>query len=147
MTPTLAGIAGFVALFALLALRMPIGLAMMLVGATGIAILNSTTAAFNILGSFAFSYSAVFTLSVIPLFVLMGAFANVSGMGSDMYRAAHAFVGHMRGGLAAATIIARITAGPAMPAAMPMLRPRVVRLVRRRLLTSARSAIFMSIHP
>jgi tripartite ATP-independent transporter DctM subunit len=106
MTPTLAGIAGFVALFGLLALRMPIGLAMMLVGAIGIAVLNSTTAAMNVLGSFPFSYSAVFTLSVIPLFVLMGAFANVSGMGSDMYRAAHAFVGHMRGGLAAATIIA-----------------------------------------
>jgi tripartite ATP-independent transporter DctM subunit len=106
MTPTLAGIAGFVALFLLLALRMPIGLAMMLVGAVGIAVLNSTNAAFNILGSFAFSYSAVFTLSVIPLFVLMGAFANVSGMGSDMYRAAHAWVGHKRGGLAAATILA-----------------------------------------
>ena len=106
MTPTLAGITGFAALFLLLALRMPIGLAMMLVGAVGIAVLNSTTAALNIMGSFAFSYSAVFTLSVIPLFVLMGAFANVSGMGADMYRAAHAWVGHKRGGLAAATILA-----------------------------------------
>ena len=106
MTPTLAGITGFAALFLLLALRMPIGLAMMLVGAVGIAVLNSTTAALNIMGSFAFSYSAVFTLSVIPLLVLMGAFANVSGMGADMYRAAHAWVGHKRGGLAAATIMA-----------------------------------------
>ncbi|MEM6636547.1 MAG: TRAP transporter large permease [Pseudomonadota bacterium] len=106
MTPTLAGILGFVALFVLLAVRMPIGLAMMLVGAGGIAILNSTTAALNNLGSFAYSYSAVFTLSVIPLFVLMGAFASVSGMGADMYRTAYAWVGHRRGGLAAATIIA-----------------------------------------
>lgn len=106
MTPTLAGIVGFLALFVLLAIRMPIGLAMMIVGASGIAILNSTTAALNNLGSFAYSYSAVFTLSVIPLFVLMGAFASVSGMGTDMYRTAYSFVGHRRGGLAAATIIA-----------------------------------------
>ena len=106
MTPLLAGILGFVALFILLAVRMPIGLAMMVVGAGGIAVLNSTTAALNNLGSFAFSYSAVFTLSVIPLFVLMGAFASVSGMGADMYRTAYSFVGHRKGGLAAATILA-----------------------------------------
>jgi len=106
MTPMLAGLLGFGALFVLLAIRMPIGLAMMVVGASGIAFLNSPTAALNNLGSFAFSYSAVFTLSVIPLFVLMGAFASVSGMGADMYRAAYSFVGHRRGGLAAATIIA-----------------------------------------
>ena len=106
MTPTLAGILGFVALFALLAARMPIGLAMLVVGAGGIALLNSTNAALNVLGSFPFSYSAVFTLSVIPLFVLMGAFAAVSGMGADMYRTAHAWVGHRKGGLAASTILA-----------------------------------------
>jgi tripartite ATP-independent transporter DctM subunit len=106
MSPTAAGLVGFVALFALLALRMPIGLAMMLVGAAGIAILNSPQAAFNVLGAFPFSYSAVFTLSVIPLFVLMGSFASVSGMGADLYLTAYAWVGHRRGGLAAATIIA-----------------------------------------
>ncbi|MDJ1006994.1 MAG: TRAP transporter large permease [Paracoccaceae bacterium] len=106
MDPTLAGILGFAALFVLLAIRMPIGVAMMLVGAGGIAVLNSSTAALNNLGSFAYSYSAVYTLSVIPLFVLMGAFASVSGMGQDMYRTAYAWVGHRRGGLAAATIMA-----------------------------------------
>jgi tripartite ATP-independent transporter DctM subunit len=106
MTPTLAGIIGFVLLFVLLAIRMPIGLAMMVVGAGGIAILNSTTAALNNLGTFAYSYSAVYTLSVIPLFVLMGAFASVSGMGADLYRTAYAWVGHRRGGLASATIAA-----------------------------------------
>ena len=106
MTPELAGLVGFLALFVLLAARMPIGLAMMTVGAAGIAFLNSPIAAMNNLGSFAYSYSAVFTLSVIPLFVLMGAFASVSGMGADMYRTAYSFVGHRRGGLAAATIIA-----------------------------------------
>lgn len=106
MTPTLAGILGFVALFFLLAIRMPIGMAMLVVGGGGIAILNSPDAALNVMGSFPFSYSAVFTLSVIPLFVLMGAFASVSGMGQDMYRTAYTWVGHKRGGLAAATIMA-----------------------------------------
>jgi tripartite ATP-independent transporter DctM subunit len=106
MSPTAAGLVGFVALFALLALRMPIGLAMMLVGAVGIAILNSTTAALNVLGSFPYSYSAVFSLSVIPLFVLMGSLATVSGMGADLYRTAYSWVGHRRGGLAASTILA-----------------------------------------
>ena len=86
MSPELAGLFGFVALFILLAVRMPIGMAMMTVGAAGIAYLNSPNAALNNLGSFAYSYSAVFTLSVIPLFVLMGTFASVSGMGADMYR-------------------------------------------------------------
>lgn len=106
MSPTLAGIVGFVALFVLLGLRMPIGLAMMLTGAIGIAVLNSTSAALNTLGSFPYSYSSVFTLSVIPLFVLMGSFATVSGMGADLYRTAYAWIGHRRGGLAAATILA-----------------------------------------
>jgi tripartite ATP-independent transporter DctM subunit len=105
MTPTLAGLIGFAALFALLALRMPIGLAMTLVGAVGIAVLNSPTAALNVMGAFPYSYSAVFSLSVIPLFVLMGAFATVSGMGADLYKTAYSWVGHRRGGLASATIL------------------------------------------
>jgi tripartite ATP-independent transporter DctM subunit len=106
MSPAVVGIGGFVALFLFLALRMPIGLAMMLIGAAGIAVLNTTSAALNTLGSFPYSYSAVFTLSVIPLFVLMGSFATVSGMGTDLYRTAYAWIGHRRGGLAAATILA-----------------------------------------
>lgn len=105
MTPLMAGILGFVALFLLLGLRMPIGLAMTVVGAGGIAILNSPTAALNVMGAFPYTYSAVFGLSVVPLFVLMGAFATVSGMGADLYRTAYAWVGHRRGGLASATIL------------------------------------------
>ncbi|MFN7003443.1 MAG: TRAP transporter large permease [Roseinatronobacter sp.] len=105
MTPLMAGLLGFAALFALLALRVPIGLAMMAVGAGGIALLNSPQAALNVMGSFPYSYSAVFSLSVIPLFILMGTFATVSGMGTDLYRTAYSWVGHRRGGLASATII------------------------------------------
>ncbi|MBR3370673.1 MAG: TRAP transporter large permease [Rhodobacteraceae bacterium] len=105
MTPLMAGLIGFAALFGLLAIRMPIGLAMILVGAGGIAVLNSPAAAMNVLGAFPYSYSAVFSLSVVPLFVLMGAFATVSGMGTGLYKTAYSWVGHRRGGLASATIL------------------------------------------
>jgi tripartite ATP-independent transporter DctM subunit len=93
------------ALLALLFLRMPIGIAMSLVGAVGLAVLNSADAALVALGSYPYSYSAVHSLSVIPLFVLMGNFAVVSGMSSDLYAAAYTWVGHRRGGLASATIL------------------------------------------
>jgi tripartite ATP-independent transporter DctM subunit len=106
MSPTAAGIAGMAALLALLFLRMPIGIAMALVGAVGIAVLNSPDAALNVLGSYPFSHAAVYSLSVIPLFVLMGNFAAVSGMSQDLYAAAYAWLGHRRGGLASATILA-----------------------------------------
>jgi tripartite ATP-independent transporter DctM subunit len=106
MTPTLAGIVGIAALLVLLALRMPIGIAMALVGAIGIAALNSPDAALTILGSYPYSYAAVQALSVIPLFVLMGNFAVVSGMSADLFAAAYAWIGHRRGGLASATVLA-----------------------------------------
>jgi tripartite ATP-independent transporter DctM subunit len=106
VSPTVVGLAGMAVLLVLLALRMPIGLAMSLVGAIGVAILNSPHAALNSLGSFPFSHAAVQAFAVIPLFVLMGNFAAASGMGRDLYIAAHAWVGHRRGGLASATIMA-----------------------------------------
>jgi tripartite ATP-independent transporter DctM subunit len=105
MSPTAIGLIGMAALLVLLFLRMPIGIAMSLVGALGIAALNSPDAALIALGSYPYSYSAVHSLSVIPLFVLMGNFAVVSGMSSDLFAAAYAWVGHRRGGLASATIL------------------------------------------
>lgn len=106
MSSTAIGLIGIAALLVLLFLRMPIGIAMALVGAIGIAVLNSVDAALHTLGSFPFSYAAVHALSVIPLFVLMGNCAAVSGMSRDLFTAAHAWVGHRRGGLASATILA-----------------------------------------
>jgi tripartite ATP-independent transporter DctM subunit len=94
------------ALLVLLFLRMPIGIAMTLVGAAGIAALNSPAAALHSLGSFPYSHAAVQAFAVIPLFVLMGNFAAVSGMGKDLYTAAYAWMGHRRGGLASATVLA-----------------------------------------
>jgi tripartite ATP-independent transporter DctM subunit len=106
MSPTAVGLIGMAALLALLALRMPIGIAMTLVGAVGIAVLNSPDAALHSLGAFPYSSAAVQAFAVIPLFVLMGNFAAVSGMGRSLYVAAYAWLGHWRGGLASATILA-----------------------------------------
>src|SRR5688500_1584943 len=106
MTPTMVGVLGMGAMLALMFARMPIGLAMALAGAIGIAVLNSPDAALNSLGSFPYSHAAVQAFAVIPLFVLMGNFATVSGMGRDLYAAAYAWMGHRRGGLASATVLA-----------------------------------------
>jgi tripartite ATP-independent transporter DctM subunit len=105
MSPTLVGVAGLALLFALLALRMPVAFAMLVVGVAGIAALNSVEAALATLASEAWVLSSQHTLAVIPLFVLMGNLATVSGMSRDLYSAAHAWIGHWRGGLASATVV------------------------------------------
>jgi tripartite ATP-independent transporter DctM subunit len=100
------GMLGIVAMLALLALRMPIGVAMLLVGAVGVAALNGIPVALSTLGNAPYSYSTGYELAVIPLFVLMGNCAGLSGMSRELYQAAYAWVGHWRGGLASATIMA-----------------------------------------
>ncbi|MGO4735099.1 TRAP transporter large permease [Bosea sp. 2KB_26] len=97
-------ITGFVALLALMAVRLPIGLAMMLVGGLGYIQLNGLEPFLNYIKTTPYQIFANYTLSVIPLFVLMGAFAERSGLASDLFKAASAFVGHRRGGLGMAMI-------------------------------------------
>jgi tripartite ATP-independent transporter DctM subunit len=105
ISPEMTGLIGIVAMLILLALRMPIGIAMLLVGAIGFAVLHGVQPALHMLGSYPYAYSAYYELSVIPLFVLMGYAASISGMGRDLYAAAYAWVGHWRGGLSSATIV------------------------------------------
>lgn len=105
-SPEIIGLLGIVVMITLLALRMPIGIAMMLVGVIGFAVLNGIGPALSVLGTYPYSYSAVYELAVIPLFVLMGNAAAASGMSRDLYAAAYAWVGHWRGGLASATVLA-----------------------------------------
>ena len=105
MSAIIVGLIGLFILFVLLALRMPVGLAMMTVGFFGIWSLNSFRAALSTLGSEAYVISTNFNLIVLPLFVLMGNLATTSGMSSDLYRLAYAVVGRLKGGLASATII------------------------------------------
>ena len=98
------GIIGFVVLLLFLAIRMPVGTAMMVVGFVGIYVLNQRGAMPTLAGE-AFSISTVFSLTILPLFILMGNLAGVSGMSRDLYDAAHAWVGHWRGGLASSTVV------------------------------------------
>jgi TRAP-type mannitol/chloroaromatic compound transport system permease large subunit len=100
------GLLGIAVLLLLMALRMPIGVAMLLVGIVGFGILNGFPAAVAALGTYPYQYAAVYDFAVIPLFVLMGNLGSVSGMARDLYSAAYAWIGHWRGGLAHATILA-----------------------------------------
>jgi tripartite ATP-independent transporter DctM subunit len=104
MSATLAGLIGLGALFFLLAFRTPVAIAMMVIGVVGIWVLNGWQASMSTLVDESFVIASTYELIVIPLFVLMGNFATISGMSADLYRAAYAWVGHWRGGLASATI-------------------------------------------
>jgi C4-dicarboxylate transporter, DctM subunit len=99
-------IVGFVALFVLMLLRVPVGMAMGLVGVSGFAYLVNGEAALKIIGHTSMRTVTDYTFGVIPMFLLMGAFVSNSGMSRELFRAANAFVGHFRGGLGIATIAA-----------------------------------------
>ncbi len=97
-------IIGFIALFVLLFIRMPVGLSMMLVGTVGIYLIRPSAAIPKLAGEI-FGEAANFPLIIIPLFVLMGNLAGVSRMSRDLYDAANVWLGHLRGGLASATVV------------------------------------------
>ena len=104
MNPVTIGLLGLLTLFLLLAMRMQIGFAMALVGFAGFAILGNFHAAMGVLGLEPFKITADYTLSVIPLFLLMGEFANHSRMGAELYEMLHRWIGFLPGGLAMATV-------------------------------------------
>jgi C4-dicarboxylate transporter DctM subunit len=97
---------GFVTLFALMLLRVPVGMAMGLVGVTGFGYLVGFTPAMKLVGQTTMRTVTDYTFGVIPMFLLMGAFVAVSGISRELFRAANTFVGHWRGGLGIATIAA-----------------------------------------
>lgn len=98
------GLAMFAGALVLIALRMPVGPAMLLVGGVGFAAISGWDRLFASLNSLTFSRFSSYTLSVIPLFLLMGDFATKGGMNRALFRCARAWMGHWRGGLAVATI-------------------------------------------
>jgi len=106
MSADAVAIMGFVSLFVLILLRVPIGMAMGLVGVAGFGYLASGNAALKIVGHTTMRTVTDFNFAVIPLFLLMGAFATTSGMSRELFRSANTFVGHLRGGLGIATIAA-----------------------------------------
>jgi len=106
MSSDAIAVAGFVALFALMLLRVPVGMAMGLVGVTGFGYLVGGAPALKLVGQTSMRTVTDYTFGVIPMFLLMGAFVTNSGMSRELFRAANAFVGHRRGGLGIATIAA-----------------------------------------
>src|SRR5499427_4566265 len=97
---------GFVSLFALMLLRVPVGMAMGLVGVCGFGYLVNGTAALKLVGQTSMRTVTDYTFGVIPMFLLMGTFVSNSGMSRELFRAANGFVGHLRGGLGIATVAA-----------------------------------------
>jgi C4-dicarboxylate transporter DctM subunit len=106
MSTDAVAVIGFVSLFTLMLLRVPIGMALGLVGVTGFGYLTSMSPALKIVGHTTMRTVTDFNYAVVPLFLLMGAFATTSGMSRELFRAANAFIGHLRGGLGIATILA-----------------------------------------
>lgn len=99
------GLGGIAALFVLLLIRVPVAFAMFLVGFLGIWHLNGWNAAMGLLASETFTLASSPELVIIPLFILMGNVAAHTGMSRQLYDAAYALIGQVRGGLASATVI------------------------------------------
>ncbi|MCH8531989.1 MAG: TRAP transporter large permease [Saccharospirillum sp.] len=95
---------GFLALIIMLIIRVPIGVAMGLVGIGGFAAVVNFEAALRLLALTPIRTVTDYNLAMIPLFILMGTFANATGMSREMFRAAYAWLGHYKGGLAMSTI-------------------------------------------
>ena len=102
------GLLGLAAMLALAFLRLPIAFAMGVVGIVGYAYMRdwNFTIAFAVAQTKIYETGRNYTLSVVPLFILMGNFVTRAGMSQELFRAANAFIGHLKGGLAMATILA-----------------------------------------
>ena len=106
MDLTWVALGAFVLLFALMALRVPIGVSMGLAGLAGFGYLQGLQPALKLLALSPIRTVTDYSFAVIPMFVLMGSFCTSSGMSRELYRASNAWLGHFRGGLALATIAA-----------------------------------------
>ncbi|KGM47952.1 TRAP transporter large permease [Pseudooceanicola atlanticus] len=97
---------GAVCLFALLIVGLPIAFALTLIGVLGTVSIIGWTPALSLLGTTFFDQGRNYSLSILPLFLMMGNFVVQSGIAENLYSAAHAWLRHRRGGLALATVVA-----------------------------------------
>src|SRR3546814_5938924 len=88
--PLLIGLAGLAVLVLLIVIRMPIAYAMIVVGGLGVTLLNGTAIFMSQLKTLAYGQFSIYDLSVVPMFILMGALATRAGLSQDMFRAANA---------------------------------------------------------
>src|SRR5260221_672350 len=106
MSTDAVAVLGFVALFVLMLLRVPVGMAMGLVGVSGFGYLVGFSPALKLVGQTSMRTVTDYTFGVIPMFLLMGSLVSNSGMSRELFRAANGFVGDLRGGLGIATVAA-----------------------------------------
>lgn len=104
MNGEVVGLIGIAVLLILMFLKMRLGTAMILVGFLGYAFLTDLGTALLMLGMEPHSQTAYYPITAVPLFILMGTVVAVSGISKDLYDAARKWIGHIRGGLAIATI-------------------------------------------
>jgi tripartite ATP-independent transporter DctM subunit len=104
VTPEMVGLIGLLAMLVLLALKVPVGIAMIAVSVVGYGYIIRPAAALARLGSDPFTSVTSYAFSVIPLFILMGLFLANAKLGSDLFALANALIGRFRGGMAMATI-------------------------------------------
>ncbi len=106
MSPEMVGLVGVIVMLFLLGTGMWIGLAMGMVGFLGVFAIRGLEPALNMAGAIPYENISFYTLSVMPMFVLMGLVISHAGIGSDLYYSAHKLIGQFRGGLASATVVA-----------------------------------------
>ena len=105
MDPFVTGLLGLGLMFALIALHVPIGIAMGMAGLIGCGLIIGWGPALSLLATEPTSALSSVALGVIPLFLLMGNFAHAGGLSTELYRVAGAFFGHRPGGLAISTVL------------------------------------------
>ncbi len=101
-----AALIGFAVLLGLVFLKMPIAFAMGLIGFAGFGVLSGWQPALSMVATIVSETALSYGLSVVPMFILMGNFVSRAGLSTELYRASHSFLGHRRGGLSMATIVA-----------------------------------------
>jgi len=106
MNPTLVGVVGVCVMLAMFMTRMPVAYVMTLVGFAGFAVLGTLKGGMNLLSHSLYDTFSSYSLSTIPLYILMGQLAFHSGINRRLYRTAYHFLGSVRGGLAMATVSA-----------------------------------------
>lgn len=144
MTAAWLGVIGFGAVLALMFVQVPVAVAMGVVGAVGFLWLQGWDGLAYVMGSSPFESVIPYSLSTVPLFVMMGVFATYAGLSRQLYDAAYAFLGHYRGGLALATIGACAAfgsiCGSAIATAATMCRVALPEMRRRGYADSLASA-------
>lgn len=138
------GVIGFGAVLLLMFVQVPVAVAMGVVGAVGFLWLQGWDGLAYVMGSSPFESVIPYSLSTVPLFVMMGVFATYAGLSRQLYDAAYAFLGHYRGGLALATIGACAAfgsiCGSAIATAATMCRVALPEMRRRGYADSLASA-------